>query len=109
MKRYAIKRRPTAARSGIDWDDALNPQQKAVVQAGSGPLLVIAGAGTGKTHTLTHRVAWLISQGVPVDSILLLTFTNRAAREMTGRVASLVDRDLKRELWGGTFHQNRSG
>lgn len=104
MKQYALKRKPKAGTSSIEWDRVLNPQQQAVVQAGSGPLLVVAGAGTGKTHTLTHRVAWLLSQGVSVDSILLLTFTNKAAIEMIGRVGGLVDQDVHRQLWGGTFH-----
>lgn len=105
VKQYALKRKSaTTTTTEIDWDGVLNPQQKAVVQAGSGPLLVIAGAGTGKTHTLTHRVAWLLHKGVPADSILLLTFTNRAAREMVGRVAELVEQDVHRALWGGTFH-----
>ena len=66
-------------------------------------LLVEAGAGSGKTRTLTYRVAYLLEQGIPPDRILLLTFTNKAAREMMRRVADLLGRDLP-ELWGGTFH-----
>lgn len=104
MKRYALKRKTSTTTTTIEWDAVLNPQQKAVVQAGNGPLLVVAGAGTGKTHTLTHRVAWLLGQGIDAESILLLTFTNRAAREMISRVGELVDGDVHRSLWGGTFH-----
>ena len=104
MKQYRLRRRPSVAAPDIDWEDVLNPQQLDVVQAGSGPLLVVAGAGSGKTHTLTHRVAWLLGQGVPPEAILLLTFTNRAAKEMLGRVATLVAQDVTRQIWGGTFH-----
>ncbi|MBI3272606.1 MAG: ATP-dependent helicase [Planctomycetes bacterium] len=71
--------------------------------AGGGPLLVIAGAGSGKTRTLTYRVARLLESGVPADSILLVTFTNKAAREMLRRVESLLDATGPR-IWGGTFH-----
>ena len=65
-----------------DFSKLLNPEQCAAATAGDGPLLVLAAAGTGKTRTLVHRVAFLVEQGVPADRILLLTFTNRAAREM---------------------------
>ena len=65
--------------------------------------LVIAGAGSGKTRTLTYRVAWLLEQGVSAGSILLLTFTNKAAREMLDRVASLLPQGAA-GIWGGTFH-----
>ena len=68
-----------------------------------GPLLVLAGAGSGKTRTLTYRVAWLLSQGVRPGEILLLTFTNKAAREMLHRVQELTGIEPKR-FWGGTFH-----
>ncbi len=87
----------------IDYAAELNPQQHAAVTAPPGASLVIAGAGSGKTRTLTYRVAFLIEQGIPPERILLLTFTNKAAREMMGRVAALVAGDLP-ELWGGTFH-----
>src|SRR5207302_9248947 len=87
----------------IDYASELNPQQHAAVTAPPGPALVIAGAGAGKTRTLTYRVAFLLEQGIPADRILLLTFTNKAAGEMMRRVADLIGQEL-RELWGGTFH-----
>src|SRR5216110_2307468 len=87
----------------IDYARELNAQQFAAVTAPPGPSLVIAGAGSGKTRTLTYRVAYLLEQGIPPDRILLLTFTNKAAGEMMRRVADLLGHEL-RELWGGTFH-----
>ena len=89
--------------SGIDYAAVLNEQQFAVVGSRPGPALVIAGAGSGKTRTLTHRVAYLLDKGVDAASILLLTFTNKAAREMLERVEQLVPGDI-RTLWSGTFH-----
>ncbi len=82
---------------------SLNPQQQAAVDHDGGPLLVIAGAGTGKTRVLTARVARLIQEGVPPWQILAFTFTNRAAREMKERIATAVGPDA-RKLWVGTFH-----
>ena len=87
----------------IDYAKELNEQQHAAVTAQPGPALVIAGAGSGKTRTLTYRVAYLLEHGVPADRILLLTFTNKAAKEMMRRVADLLGRELQ-TLWGGTFH-----
>src|SRR5574339_883288 len=87
----------------IDYARELNEQQLAAVTAPPGPALVIAGAGSGKTRTLTYRVAYLLEQGIPADRILLLTFTNKAAGEMMRRVADLVGQELA-TLWGGTFH-----
>jgi DNA helicase-2/ATP-dependent DNA helicase PcrA len=87
----------------IDYARELNEQQLAAVTAPPGPSLVIAGAGSGKTRTLTYRVAYLIEQGIPPERILLLTFTNKAAREMMRRVADLLGQELD-TLWGGTFH-----
>jgi DNA helicase-2/ATP-dependent DNA helicase PcrA len=81
----------------------LNDQQVAVVEAGPGPILVIAGAGSGKTRTLTWRVARLVADGVAPESILLLTFTNRAARDMLRRVEEVCRIDTRR-ITGGTFH-----
>lgn len=93
------------------WLDKLNPQQRAAATAGNEPLLIIAGAGTGKTSTLAHRVAYLISQGVAPSRILLLTFTRRAASEMLKRVEGILSAQRRggaaknlSQLWGGTFH-----
>ena len=74
-----------------------------MVTASGGPMLVIAGAGSGKTRTVTYRVAYLVESGIPLDRILLVTFTNKAAREMLSRVELLLKRDVK-GIWGGTFH-----
>ena len=87
----------------IDYAAELNPQQLAAVQAPPGPALVIAGAGSGKTRTLTYRVAYLLENGISPSNILLLTFTNKAAREMLERVEALLP-DRTGGLWGGTFH-----
>src|ERR1035438_7405783 len=87
----------------IDYARELNPQQLAAVTAPPGAALVIAGAGSGKTRTLTYRVAYLLEQGIPADRILLLTFTNKAAGEMMRRVSDLLGQPLP-ALWGGTFH-----
>jgi DNA helicase-2/ATP-dependent DNA helicase PcrA len=87
----------------LRFHEALNDAQLAAVQAPDGPHLVVAGAGTGKTRTLVHRVAWLIHRGVTPESILLLTFTRRAAQEMLRRASSLVDERCRR-VAGGTFH-----
>jgi DNA helicase-2/ATP-dependent DNA helicase PcrA len=89
----------------IDYAALLNEEQLRAVEAGDGPALVIAGAGSGKTRTLTFRVARLLERGIPPEGILLLTFTNKAAREMTRRVEELAGSfvDVRRIL-GGTFH-----
>lgn len=87
----------------IDYARELNEQQLAAVTAPPGPALVIAGAGSGKTRTLTYRVAYLLEQGIPPERILLLTFTNKAAGEMMRRVTDLLGHELA-ALWGGTFH-----
>src|SRR5882724_2843183 len=87
----------------IYYSAELNAQQHAAVTAPPGPALVIAGAGSGKTRTLTYRVGFLLEQGIPADRILLLTFTNKAAREMMRRVSDLLGQELP-SLWGGTFH-----
>lgn len=89
--------------SGIDYRAELNESQHAAVTSAPGQALVIAGAGSGKTRTLTYRVAYLLDNGIAPENILLLTFTNKAAREMLERVQSLVPVETKR-LWGGTFH-----
>lgn len=100
---YTIKRPAISPARRKAYEDKLNPQQLEVVMAGGGPLLVIAGAGSGKTHTITYRLARLVEDGVAPESILLVTFTNKAAREMLHRVASLIQTDARR-VWGGTFH-----
>jgi len=87
----------------IDYAKELNQEQLAVVLGGDGPCLVLAGAGSGKTRTLVYRVAYLLEQGVDPSSILLLTFTNKAAREMLSRVEALMGPAAK-GIWGGTFH-----
>jgi DNA helicase-2/ATP-dependent DNA helicase PcrA len=87
----------------IDYDKELNPEQLCVVMEEGGPLLVIAGAGSGKTRTLTYRVARLMESGVPPERILLATFTNKAARSMLTRVETLIGRAIG-GLWSGTFH-----
>ncbi len=93
---------------------SLNLQQRGAATFGEQPLLIIAGAGTGKTNTLAHRVACLIARGVNPGRILLLTFTRRAAAEMTKRVENILASTSKAtrpsatattaRLWGGTFH-----
>ena len=89
----------------IDYAKELNEQQHAAVTAPPGPALVIAGAGSGKTRTLTYRAAFLLEQGIPPERILLLTFTNKAAKEMMRRVADLLGGEL-RSLWGHvSFHR----
>ena len=100
---YVLKPFTPEIRLNIDYPRELNPQQLAAVTAPPGPALVIAGAGSGKTRTLTYRVAYLLEQGIPADRILLLTFTNKAAGEMMRRVSELLGHEL-RSLWGGTFH-----
>jgi DNA helicase-2/ATP-dependent DNA helicase PcrA len=104
-RQYTLQRAPTSRDGGIhiDYSAELNEQQLAAVTASPGPLLVIAGAGSGKTRTLTYRVAYLLENGIDPRNILLLTFTNKAAREMLGRVANLLPIDAS-GLWGGTFH-----
>ena len=84
--------------------EALNQAQREAVLHKDGPLMVIAGAGSGKTRVLTYRIAHLIGSGVDGFSILALTFTNKAAREMKNRIATLVGESEAKNLWMGTFH-----
>src|SRR6478735_5474221 len=100
---YVLRPFGTTVQLSIDYARELNPQQCAAVTAPPGPALVIAGAGSGKTRTLTYRVAYLLEQGIPPERILLLTFTNKASKEMMRRVADLLGQELA-SLWGGTFH-----
>src|SRR5205823_5911577 len=102
-RQYTLQRAPKATAIHVDYAVELNEQQLAAVMAPPGPLLVIAGAGSGKTRTLTYRVAYLLENGIDPQNILLLTFTNKAAREMLRRVANLLPVDAG-GLWGGTFH-----
>ena len=102
-REYTLQRAPSATAINIDYAAELNEQQLAAVTASPGPLLVIAGAGSGKTRTLTYRVAYLLENGIDPRNILLLTFTNKAARQMLDRVANLLPVDAS-GLWGGTFH-----
>jgi DNA helicase-2/ATP-dependent DNA helicase PcrA len=102
-REYVLRDSWPAVDLSIDYAAELNPQQREAATAPPGPSLVIAGAGSGKTRTLVYRVAFLLEQGITPDRILLLTFTNKAAKEMMGRVAELVGRQIP-ELWGGTFH-----
>jgi len=84
--------------------DSLNPPQRAAVLQKDGPMIIIAGAGSGKTRVLTYRIAHLMQQGVDAFSILSLTFTNKAAREMKARIAGVVGASEAKNLWMGTFH-----
>ena len=86
-----------------DFSKLLNPQQCAAATAEDGPILVLAAAGTGKTRTLVHRVAYLVEKGVEPERILLLTFTNRAAREMLERARQVIGEEVE-AIWSGTFH-----
>ncbi len=111
MKKYTLKRpvvdsaEPTAEQKqfSIDYRNLLNPAQYEAVTLVNGPYLIIAGAGTGKTRTITYRVAYLVELGVKPESILLLTFTRRAAQEMLRRATMLLDARCEK-VAGGTFH-----
>ena len=98
---FTLKSRTAAG--DIDFAADLNEEQIAVATAPGGPMLVIAGAGSGKTRALTYRLAWLVRNGIDPSRIMLVTFTNRAAREMLSRVETLVQQKT-RDIWGGTFH-----
>ncbi|HRS53904.1 MAG TPA: UvrD-helicase domain-containing protein, partial [Bacteroidales bacterium] len=82
----------------------LNKEQKAAVEYINGPMMVIAGAGSGKTRVLTYKIAWLIQQNIDPFNILALTFTNKAAKEMKERVISLINNKDAHNVWLGTFH-----
>lgn len=102
-RKFVITATTTPLETKIDYERELNPEQLGVVRKGDGPCLVLAGAGSGKTRTIVYRVAYLLERGVDPRNILLLTFTNKAAREMLGRVEILLGAPPK-GLWGGTFH-----
>ena len=89
---------------GADYLKELNEKQLEAVLHKDGPLMVIAGAGSGKTRVLTYRIAYLMQQGIDAFSILALTFTNKASREMKARIAELVGEGEAKNLWMGTFH-----
>ena len=102
--KYILKSNFSAGKSlRINYQGELTEEQLPVVTSPGGPMLVIAGAGSGKTRTVTYRVAYLVESGIPLDRILLVTFTNKAAKEMLSRVEMLLKRDVK-GIWGGTFH-----
>lgn len=102
-KVYELRTSVPSANFRIDYEKELNDTQWQVVRDGEGPCLVLAGAGSGKTRTLVYRVAYLLERGVRPDRILIVTFTNKAAREMMQRVEALLG-TAPRGLWGGTFH-----
>ena len=102
-RQYTLHRPARSTSIHIDYPAELNEQQLAAVTAPPGPQLIIAGAGSGKTRTLTYRVAYLLENGIDPRNILLLTFTNKAARQMLDRVTNLLPIDAS-GIWGGTFH-----
>jgi DNA helicase-2/ATP-dependent DNA helicase PcrA len=102
MRKIQLKSTP-ASRLGEHFQRDLNEAQRAAVTAPDGYNLILAGPGSGKTRVITFRVAYLIASGVPADSIMLVTFTRRAAREMVHRLESLIGEQANR-IWAGTFH-----
>ncbi len=103
MKEFVLGNRMSPKNCKIDYEKELNKEQLDVVLHGDGPCLVLAGAGSGKTRTITYRVAYLIENGVAPENILLVTFTNKAAKEMIDRVEHLLG-SYPTGLWAGTFH-----
>ncbi len=82
----------------------LNKEQKEAVQTVKGPLLILAGAGSGKTKVLTTRIAYLVNQGAKPKDILAVTFTNKAAKEMKERLGKIIGENTVKYMWVGTFH-----
>ncbi len=110
MKKYTLKKsifqkepQDSTRRFQVDYQSELNPAQYEAVTSVSGPHLIIAGAGTGKTRTIVFRVSYLVELGVRPESILLLTFTRKAAQEMLRRATSILDSRCEK-VAGGTFH-----
>ena len=103
LQKYTLKTVSSQHAFTVNYQQELNPEQLKVVMSGNGPILVIAGAGSGKTRTITYRVARLVESGINPSRILLVTFTNKAAKEMLHRVTLLINQNIKK-LWGGTFH-----
>ena len=87
----------------MDYLDGLNPSQRAAVEQTEGAVMIVAGAGSGKTRVITYRVAHLIRKDVDPFNILVLTFTNKAAKEMRERIMKVVGNEAK-NIWMGTFH-----
>src|SRR5882724_11958586 len=108
VRRYALKTAAPQRKGLVDYDRDLSDEQRAVALCDPRPTLVIAGAGSGKTRALTYRVAHLIESGSPPEKLLLLTFTNKAAREMMARVGQICRIETRR-MWGGTFHHVAHG
>src|SRR5256885_2092371 len=102
-RQYTLQRAHSAFSGAIDYAAELNEEQLAAGTAPPGAQLIIAGAGSGKARTLTYRVAYLLENGIDPRNILLLTFTNKAARQMLDRVTNLLPIDAS-GIWGGTFH-----
>jgi DNA helicase-2/ATP-dependent DNA helicase PcrA len=103
VNKYVLRNSYIKKPAKIDYERQLNPEQYRVVTEGDGASLVLAGAGSGKTRTLIYRVAYLLERNIKPENILLVTFTNKAARVMLNRVESLL-KYRPRKLWGGTFH-----
>ena len=103
MKDFVLSASQPSPNLNIDYENELNAEQFRVVAGVGGPTLVLAGAGSGKTRTITYRVAWLLEHGIPAERMLLLTFTNKAAKEMMVRVEGLL-KAYPSGLWSGTFH-----
>jgi len=103
MVTYTLKPQKSEKKLNIDYRTELNVEQYEVVTKGDGPCLVLAGAGSGKTRTLVYRVVYLLDHEVKPENILLVTFTNKAAKEMLERIAVALGQEAH-NIWGGTFH-----